>query len=33
MDMEQCGNEEQSYTCDKSGGREALSSHQMDKAK
>lgn len=33
MDAEQCGNNEQSHTHGESGGREALSSHQKDKAK
>lgn len=33
MDAEQCGNQEQPYTRGESGGRKALSSYQMDKAK
>lgn len=31
MDSKQCGNKEQSHICGESGGREALSSHQMVK--
>lgn len=33
MDAKQCGNKEHPHTRGESGGREALSSHQMDKAK